>query len=106
MKILKQFARKDKRIKLISQENKGQSAARNIGLKMAKGQYVGFIDADDYVNDVFGIDLVYKSPSSKFNQDDIADSINVAWSQIGDVEPYALDTFENITRRFYKLITE
>lgn len=53
LKILKQFARKDKRIKLISQENKGQSAARNIGLKMAKGQYVGFVDADDYVNDVF-----------------------------------------------------
>jgi len=77
-------------------------------LKTVKGWIRGWEKkmSVDYVNDVFGIDLVYKSPSSKFNQDDIADSINVAWSQIGDVEPYALDTFENITRRFYKLITE
>jgi Holliday junction resolvasome RuvABC endonuclease subunit len=60
----------------------------------------------DYANDLFGIELVYKSPTSKFNQDDIADSINVAWSQIGDVKPYALDTFEHITENFYELITQ
>lgn len=59
----------------------------------------------DYVNNLFGLDLVYKSPSSKFNQDDIADSINIAWSQIGKVKPYNLDTFENIMNNFYDLIT-
>ena len=57
------------------------------------------------VNNLFGLDLVYKSPSSKFNQDDIADSINIAWSQIGKVKPYNLDTFENIMNNFYDLIT-
>lgn len=36
----------------------------------------------EYANKAFGLNLVYKSPTSKFNQDDIADSINVAWSQI------------------------
>ena len=59
----------------------------------------------DYANHVFGLDLVYKSPSSKFNQDDIADSINIAWSQIGKVKPYDLDTFANILNNFYDLIT-
>ena len=58
----------------------------------------------DYVNYTFGLNLVYKSPSSKFNQDDIADSINIAWSQIGDVKAYDLETFESIMNRFYDLL--
>ncbi|MBQ0112308.1 MAG: hypothetical protein KBT03_04175 [Bacteroidales bacterium] len=36
----------------------------------------------DYANKTFGLNLVWKSKSSKFNQDDIADSINVAYSQL------------------------
>lgn len=38
---------KDDRIKVISQRNSGVSAARNRGIKEAKGEYIGFIDADD-----------------------------------------------------------
>ncbi len=48
-KILQQYAKSDKRIKLIKQENKGISAARNIALKQAVGKYIGFVDSDDYV---------------------------------------------------------
>ena len=58
----------------------------------------------DYANHVFGLDLIYKSPSSKFNNDDIADSINIAWSQIGSVIEYDLETFEDIMSRFYDLL--
>lgn len=36
---------------VVSQENKGISATRNKGLEMARGEYVGFIDNDDYVSD-------------------------------------------------------
>lgn len=36
----------------------------------------------EYANKTFGLELIWKSPSSKFNQDDLSDSINVAWSQI------------------------
>ena len=60
----------------------------------------------DYANNLFDLELVYKSPTSKFNQDDIADSINIAWSQIGDVKQYDLETFESIMDNFYNLITE
>ena len=60
----------------------------------------------DYANDLFGLELVYKSPTSKFYHDDIADSINIAWSQISDVKQYDLETFENIMDNFYNLITE
>ena len=45
--ILKTYARKDDRIKVVSQENKGLSSARNIGIEYAKGEYLLFLDSDD-----------------------------------------------------------
>ena len=47
MDILNQF--KDNRINIITQENKGLGASRNVGIKQAKGKYVYFMDADDYL---------------------------------------------------------
>lgn len=48
--ILKNYAQKDRRIIVINQENQGVSAARNKGLEVATGDYVFFIDADDWIN--------------------------------------------------------
>lgn len=47
--ILEEYARKDDRIKVISQPNGGLSAARNAGMKAAKGDYVLFLDSDDWL---------------------------------------------------------
>ena len=40
----------DSRIKIIEQENKLQGAARNKGISIARGEYIGFCDADDYID--------------------------------------------------------
>lgn len=49
--IASSFAEKNSFIKVFSQENSGQSIARNVGLKHATGEYVLFLDADDYLKE-------------------------------------------------------
>ena len=43
------FAKKDKRFTLLTQTNSGASSARNRGIEMAKGKWITFVDADDYI---------------------------------------------------------
>lgn len=54
--ICDEYAKSDTRIKVIHQGNKGQSAARNRGIKNSTGEYIGFVDNDDLVSsDMFEI---------------------------------------------------
>ena len=53
--ICDQYAAYDERIKVIHQENGGLSAARNTGIEAANGDYIAFVDSDDYV----GLTLYY-----------------------------------------------
>jgi len=48
-KICDEYAEKDSRIKVIHKANGGVSAARNAGLDIAKGDYIGFVDSDDWI---------------------------------------------------------
>ena len=47
--ICKDYQKKDNRIVLLQQKNAGVSRARNHGLEVAKGEYIGFVDSDDYI---------------------------------------------------------
>lgn len=49
LQILREYQKKDDRIKIISQKNMGQSVARNRGMQEAKGEVVFFVDGDDYI---------------------------------------------------------
>ena len=47
--ICDKYAQKDERVKVIHKENGGVSDARNAGIKAAKGEYLGFVDSDDWI---------------------------------------------------------
>lgn len=53
LNIISEFGDKDSRIKLINQENKGLSVARNSGIDCAAGKYITFVDSDDWVDNDF-----------------------------------------------------
>ena len=48
--ICDEYAKKDSRIKVIHKENGGLSSARNAGLDIASGEWISFIDSDDWIH--------------------------------------------------------
>ena len=62
MEILEKYRITDNRVKVIHfEQNKGASAARNAGIENAKGEFIGFVDSDDYIDDRFYENLLQKS---------------------------------------------
>ena len=79
IKIIRDYEKKDNRIVVVDKENGGLSSARNAGLEVATGEYVGFVDSDDYVE----LDMV----SSLYNA--------IAKSQKGLANTSFVRAFEN-----------
>lgn len=59
-KICDQYAAQDSRIRVIHKENGGLSDARNVAIPLAKGDYIGFIDSDDWVSPYY-VEHLYKA---------------------------------------------
>ncbi len=104
LSILREYEKKDKRIKVIDRENGGVSAARNTGVEAAQGEYIAYLDSDDAyvakllkkINDeieatkadivVFGIkDMIDSAPDAWF--DFVATTSSAYFSPF---DPYAL----------------
>ena len=66
--IIEEFAAKDSRFKVIHQDNQGAGNARNVGLEIAKGEYLLFLDADDIFDKKLCEDAYYKA---KYDMADI-----------------------------------
>ena len=62
--ILDEYARNDNRIKVYTQENQGQGAARNMALELAQGDYIAFVDSDDWL-EVSALEELYKFITEK-----------------------------------------
>ena len=74
LSILREYSSKDNRIIVIDKENEGQSVARNSGIEKASGEYLGFVDSDDWV-DLDYFEKLYLA-AKKYNSD-IALATNV-----------------------------
>ena len=58
-KLCDEYAKRDSRVKVIHKPNGGVSSARNEGIKVAKGDYIWFVDSDDYVEE-HSLEKLYK----------------------------------------------
>lgn len=65
--ILKEFASRDSRIKIIDNQHQGVAKTRNTGIEQATGEYIGFVDSDDYI-DIDFFEKLYNS-ATKSNSD-------------------------------------
>lgn len=73
LEILKEFAQKDLRIRIVDKENEGISAARNQGMELANGEYISFIDSDDWINETY-LEALYTA-AKKYDSDIACSSI-------------------------------
>lgn len=101
-KILEQYKFKYANIIVVSQSNKGQSSARNVGLKLATGKYIGFTDSDDIINEVYYEKLL---ETIKKNQADLVVCKLVTLYDNGSVDEtnareYRVDDFIKIDSNF------
>ena len=65
LQILEEYAQRDKRIKIINKRNEGLSSARNTGMEYATGEYIGFVDSDDFINEKMYENLYINAKSNK-----------------------------------------
>ena len=88
--ICESWAKKDARIRVFHVDNGGSARARNFGLLHAKGKYVGFVDADDWVTsdyidviskEIEGVDLLFFSNSRVIGEKIIKQSYGDAYAE-------------------------
>lgn len=100
------YAKKDSRIKVIHKKNGGLSDARNAGMTIATGEYISFIDSDDYVSNDF-IETLYNTLLSE--NSDIVECSVVKFYEDGHFDEYKDDlniTSYNTEESLSKLIAE
>lgn len=112
MDILREFGEKDERFKIITQENAGAGAARNNGLRQAAGEYLSFLDADDF----FELDMLEKAFAAAekeqadfvvYNSDqyhmDKARFFQTPWVlRAKEIPPYMPFTYRQLTGNVFK----
>lgn len=104
-KIINKYLKKYNNITYIKQENKGLSSARNEGVKKAKGEYILFIDSDDYIEkDMLQIlnDNLNDNPDLlRYQLREVYEDKVIDCKEIGFETTNGIDAFDKITRYKY-----
>ena len=99
-KILDEYACKDSRIKVIHQKNSGVSSARNKGIDNATGEYIGFIDPDDWIEYNYYQTLIDTAEKNK------ADVVQCGYTLFRDSEFKRVSWKGNVVTSFPRIIKE
>ncbi len=102
LSILEDYAKKDSRIRIINQENSGPSVSRNKGILMAQGEYIGFVDSDDWL-DVDFYEKLYAA-AQKYDADIAACGIKVyrKYSRVNYMLKYTKEScVDDLERKLY-----
>ena len=106
-KVISEYEKKDGRIKFIDNKNHGVSYTRNIGISNSTGEYINFVDADDYLEKDCFEKLI---PHLKNNPDFLRYNLNVIGGKSFNNDLYELrnksydfkkDDIENIYKHFF-----
>ncbi len=89
--ILQEYQGKDNRIIVINQENQGLGAARNAGISKAQGEYLGFVDSDDFIAPTM-FEKLYKK-ACMFDSDIVLTNINLYYMDSGECVLFRDDKF-------------
>lgn len=76
LQICNEYAEKDSRVKVVNKVNGGQASARNAGIDVATGDYIGFIDGDDWIEPEMYETLLSKAKQYK------SDIVQCAWAVV------------------------
>ena len=91
LEILRKYAKQDSRIKVINQENKGLGATRNVGMTIVNGEYIMFVDSDDWL-ELDACKLLYE----KSKRNDL-DMLIFLLKNYSEEKGYYEDDYYNIT---------
>lgn len=93
--IIKDFIAVDNRIVFINQQNLGLSCARNAGIKIAKGEFIGFLDSDD------SLDSTFAQKMYAYAKETSSDIVMCDYFKVIQKPPYNIVIHKNIKNTIY-----